>query len=310
MKGDAANSELTNEDIVACSKYARAIPVKSSLKKHRHCKQLERSPDERECSDAESEVSVKYIPRTVQLRKSRALDSEPRRRYVGIGDGEYVAETRNESDVESQEVRSLVLSLEDLERLKRGNGEATVSEDDKKLERRRPENLARTVKSRKTGDAGSKSSTMIDQSINRLTKELVLNEPERLAKLDLHATKTRILESIDRMLGTTDDTKNDVPMQQEQTEQESLEKITRELQENGWQLLFNGLTIRRNSTSRRIVRLECLNHIRQQLDKLYALESTLDNCPPKLQSLSSCDMPRNEERQQSQHQLEQKTADS
>jgi len=41
MKGDATNSELTNEDIIACSKYARAIPVKSSLKKHHHCKQPE-----------------------------------------------------------------------------------------------------------------------------------------------------------------------------------------------------------------------------------------------------------------------------
>lgn len=105
---------------------------------------------------------------------------------------------------------------------------------------------------------------------------------------------------------------NDAPVQQEQTEQETLEKITRELQENGWQLLFNGLTIRRDSvdTSRRIVRLECLNHIRQELDKLYALESALDNCPPKLQPLSSRDMLRNEECQQSQHQLEQKTTDS
>lgn len=99
-------------------------------------------------------------------------------------------------------------------------------------------------------------------------------------------------------------------MQQEHTEQDSVEKITRELQENGWQLLFNGLTIRKDSvdTNRRVVRLECLNHIRQQLDKLYALESTLDNCPPK--PLSSHDMPRIEERQQSQHQLEQKTTDS
>lgn len=105
---------------------------------------------------------------------------------------------------------------------------------------------------------------------------------------------------------------NDAPVQQEQTEQETLEKITRELQENGWQLLFNGLAIRRDSldTSRRIVRLECLNHIRQQLDKLYALESTLDNCPPKLQPLSSRDMLHNEESQQAQHQLEQKTTDS
>lgn len=98
-------------------------------------------------------------------------------------------------------------------------------------------------------------------------------------------------------------------MQQEQTEQETIEKISRELQENGWQLLFNALTIHREATDsgRRTVRLECLNHIRQQLDKLYALESTLDNCPPKLQSLSSYDVPCNEERSQP---LEQKIADS
>jgi len=152
-------------------------------------------------------VSVKYIPRAVQSRKSRVLDPELRHRYIGIGDGEYVTETRNESDVESQEMRNLVLNLEDLEKLKRGDGEATISEDDKKLERRRPENVTRMMKSRKTGDAANKSSTLIGQSINRLTKELVLNEPECLAKLNLHTTKTRILESIDRMLGTTDDTK-------------------------------------------------------------------------------------------------------
>lgn len=41
MKGDAANPELTNEDITACSRYARAVPIKSSLKKHGHCRQAE-----------------------------------------------------------------------------------------------------------------------------------------------------------------------------------------------------------------------------------------------------------------------------
>lgn len=154
---------------------------------------------------------MKYIPRVLQSRKSRVLDSEPRRCYVGIGDGEYVAETRNESDVESQEMRKLVLSLEDLGRLKRGDGEATVtiSEDDK---RRRPGDVARAAKSRKFGEVASccitgKSSALIGQSINRPTKELALNGPAHLTKLDLHATKTRILESIDRMLGTTDDAK-------------------------------------------------------------------------------------------------------
>ncbi|XP_011693242.1 PREDICTED: uncharacterized protein LOC105453195 isoform X2 [Wasmannia auropunctata] len=321
MKGDTANSEMINEDIAACSKYARAVPVKSSLKKHGHCRQSERSPDEPVCSDVESEVSMKYIPHVLQSRKSRVLEPEPRRRYVDVGDGEYnVAEARHESDAESQEMRNLVLGLEELDRLKRGDGEATatISEDDKRLERRRSGDVARTAKSRKSADVApccvaSKSSALIGQPINRPTKEFVLNGPAHLTKLDLHATKTRILESIDRMLGTMDDAKNDAPMQQqEQTEQETVEKITRELQENGWQLLFNGLTIHRNSvdTSRRIVRLECLNHIRQQLDKLYALESILDNCPPKLQPLSSSDMPRNEECQQSQHQLEQKTTDS
>lgn len=98
-------------------------------------------------------------------------------------------------------------------------------------------------------------------------------------------------------------------MRQEETEQETIEKITRELQENGWQLLFNALTIHRNSTDsgKKTVRLECLNHIRQQLDKLYALESTLDNCPLKVQSLSSHDIPCNEEQMQ---QLEHKIAES
>lgn len=139
------------------------------------------------------------------------LDPGPRRRYVGIGDGEYVAETKNESDVESQEMKKLVLGLEDLERLKRDDGEATISEDDKRLERRRPD-VARTAKSRKSGDVASryvasKSSTLINQSINKPTKELVLNGSAHLTKLDLHATKTRILESIDHMLGTMDDTK-------------------------------------------------------------------------------------------------------
>jgi len=155
---------------------------------------------------------VKYIPRVLQSRKSRVPDPESRRHYIGIGDGEYVAETRNESDAESQEIRNLVLGLEDLERLKRGDGEiVTISEDDKRLERRRPGNVARTSKSRKSEEVAScvasKSSALIGQSIDKPTKELVLNGPAHLTKLDLHATKTRILESIDRMLGTMDDTK-------------------------------------------------------------------------------------------------------
>lgn len=152
---------------------------------------------------------MKYTPRVLQSRKSRVPEPGLRRRYVGIGDGEYVAGTKNESDVESQEMRKLVLGLEDLERLKRGDGEATVtmSEDDRRLERRRAD-VARTTKSRKPGDvsrcAASKSSALIEQSINESAKNLVLSGS---AKLDLHAAKARLLESIDRMLGTMDEVK-------------------------------------------------------------------------------------------------------
>lgn len=153
---------------------------------------------------------MKYTPHVLQSRKSCVPKPGSRRRYVGIGDGEYVAGTKNESDIESQEMRKLVLGLEDLERLKRGgDGEATVtmSEDDRRLERQRPD-VARTTKSRKPGDASrcaaSKSSVLIEQSINEPAKNLVLNGS---AKLDLHAAKTRLLESIDRMLGTMDEVK-------------------------------------------------------------------------------------------------------
>lgn len=80
-------------------------------------------------------------------------------------------------------------------------------------------------------------------------------------------------------------------------------------------MLFNALTIHRDATDsgKRTVRLECLNQIRQQLDKLYALESTLDNCSPKQQqqqqqSLQSSHDMFNEDHQQ-QSPLDQKIAD-
>lgn len=89
-------------------------------------------------------------------------------------------------------------------------------------------------------------------------------------------------------------------------EQDTIDKIAREIQENGWQYLFNALTIPRDlaDSNKRTVRLECLNHMRRELDKLYALESTLENCPPKQSSHdTACD-------QEQQSQQEQKIAES
>ncbi|XP_029157160.1 uncharacterized protein LOC114929691 isoform X2 [Nylanderia fulva] len=333
IKGDTVNPELVNEDVEACSKYTQSAPTKSSLKRHSHLREPETvfqgSPDEQEYSDAESEMSAKYASCVRQSRKreekeSRIINPHLRSsRYQGVGgNGEYISEMRNtESDVdyqrntrEYQEARKLILEFEELERLKGETAAVTrVNEDnDKRLDGRKRDVVARATKQKRpSGDAASnESSALIKESIEESAKKLTLNGPAHLPKLDLHATKTRILESIDHMLDTMDNAKNDAPMRQEETE-ETIENISRELQENGWQLLFNALTIHRNSTdsSKKTVRLECLNHIRQQLDKLYTLESTLDNCPLKLQSMSNHDIPCNEEYQQTQ-QLEHKIAES
>jgi len=114
---------------------------------------------------------------------------------------------------EYQEARKLVLELEELERLKmRADEEATavtrVNEDDKRLDRRRHDVIARTMKQRRSaGDATAMTepSALIKESIDGSAKKL--NGPTHLAKLDLHATKTGILESIDHMLGTMDNAK-------------------------------------------------------------------------------------------------------
>lgn len=140
------------------------------------------------------------------------------KRHQGVGgDGEYISEMRNmDSDVDCrrnardyQEARKLVLELEELERLKmRADGEVVtrVNEDDKRLDRRRHDVIARTTKQKRSaGDATAvaEPSALIKESIDGSAKKL--NGPAH--KLDLHATKTRILESIDHMLGTMDDAK-------------------------------------------------------------------------------------------------------
>lgn len=133
------------------------------------------------------------------------------------GDGEHLAEMRNESDDarnarEYEEMRRYVLGLEDLERLKRGDGEAaTMSEDDKQIERRKLHVAKAMKQKRSAGNAApygtmSKSSALIKESISK-PQELVLEGPACLTKLDLNTTKSRILESIDHMLGTMDDTR-------------------------------------------------------------------------------------------------------
>lgn len=178
---------------------------------------LQASPDDQEYSDAESEVSVKYEVSPRQSRKSRAPNPESRRHY---GDGECIAEMRNggedareRSARECEEMRKFVLRLDDLERLKRGDGEAaTMSEDDKRIERRKLYAAMKAMKQKRsaTGDAApygtmSRSSALIKESISK-PQDLVLEGPACLTKLDLNTTKSRILESIDHMIGTMDET--------------------------------------------------------------------------------------------------------
>lgn len=138
------------------------------------------------------------------------------------GDAEYVAEMRNESDIElrqndcrmrdCQEMRKIVLEFEDLERLKRGDGEVMMmNEDDRRAGKRKPD-VARSTKQGKLSDAVSyrvtnKPSILNKESVSETAKEFALNASAHLTKLDLHTTKSRILESIDHVLGTMDDTK-------------------------------------------------------------------------------------------------------
>lgn len=169
---------------------------------------------------------MRYAPCVRQSRKREEKESRITNPHVGLkrhqgigGDGEYISEMKNmESDVDCrrntrdyQDARKLVLEFEELERLKmRTDGEVTavtrVNEDDKRLDRRRHNVIARTTKQKRSaGDAmaTTEPSALIKESIDGSAKKL--NGPTH--KLDLHATKTRILESIDHMLGTMDDTK-------------------------------------------------------------------------------------------------------
>jgi len=139
------------------------------------------------------------------------------------GYAEYISEMRNESDVEfrqndcrvrdCQEMRKVVLEFED-ERLKRGDTEigTIITSDDDKRPGKRKLGIAKITKQGKLNDAvpyrvTNKPSMLIKESINEPAKEFALNTSAHLTKLDLSTTKTRILESIDHVLGTIDDTK-------------------------------------------------------------------------------------------------------
>lgn len=170
-------------------------------------------------------MSAKYTSCVRQSRKreekeSRIINSHlgSSRHHQGVGvDGECISEMRNtESDVdyqrnarEYQEAKKLILELEELEKLK-GEAAAATRVNDKTLdERKRDVVVARATKQRRpSGDAAlSESSALIKESIDESAKGLTLNGSAHLAKLDLHATKTRILESIDHMLDTMNNTK-------------------------------------------------------------------------------------------------------
>jgi len=177
------------------------------------------SPNEQEYSDVDSELSAKCTSHIRQSRKSHVPNPGLRHHCVGSY-AEYIADMRNESDElrqndcrmrDCQEMRKVVLEFED-ERLKRGDVEtATMSDDDKRPGKRKL-GIAKMTKQGKLNDAipyrvTNKPSILIKESINEPAKEFALNTSAHLTKLDLSTTKTRILESIDHVLGTIDDTK-------------------------------------------------------------------------------------------------------
>ncbi|XP_014488514.1 PREDICTED: uncharacterized protein LOC106751836 [Dinoponera quadriceps] len=311
FRGDMVNSDLANEDVEICSKYVESIPTKSTLKKHSDCRKFEvGTPDEQEYSDTGNEVLMNYAQKVYQFNKSYA--SNCKSRYCIGRDSKYVTETKIEGDADRrqnehdyQKKKKADQTLGDFEKQKYHKAPVIIEDNEKN--HRRKFDVEKTMKPKIPDDDShcttSKSFVPVKESIDKSdidkAREIISDGPAHLAKLDLYSTKSYILESIDHMLGTMSNVKN-LALQQEQTDGKMIEKMTREFQENGWQLLLNALTIHQNSTDsdKRTVRLECLNHIQQELVKLYALESILDNCPPaaKQQSSSSHNIPCSEER--------------
>ncbi|XP_019697467.1 uncharacterized protein LOC105184559 [Harpegnathos saltator] len=311
--------KFANEDVEVYSKYTQSGPIKSSLQKHNCCKEPERSPGEQRFFNTNNQVSMNYIQQIHELKKSYALNLESRRHCIDR-DNEYVTEMKTENDVEhqlnahrSQNIRKSDVIFEHLEK-QNWHKEPIISESDERNEGQKFD-IRKVTKPKMLGcdpycATSSKPFMLAKKSINK-SMEIGPDEPAYAAKLDLYNTKYHILESIDHMLGTMDDTKNFVS-QEERTDQEIIEKTTREFQEIECQSLLNALTIDGNSTNfdKRIIRLECLDRIRQELIKLYALESTLDNCSPKQQSLSGHNISCNKEQQESHQPLKQKIINS
>lgn len=133
-----------------------------------------------------------------------------RRHYIG-GDGEYITEMRKESDIgcrqnerECQEMRESALEHENFKSLKHDKT-VIIGEEDKRIEGRKLD-VTRAMKPKKPNDVPhcKPPSRLLEES--KPTQQLILNEAH-LAKLDLQATKSRILDSIDHMLSTADDAK-------------------------------------------------------------------------------------------------------
>lgn len=156
---------------------------------------------------------MKYNTQHIQhSRKSTVPHFGSRHCCIG-GDGEYII--KNESDVdrqnkhECQEMRKVILGFQEYEKLK--PDETVITADNNKRNERREIDIVKAMKSRNANNllyyVTNKPSVLNKETANKPGKDIVFNCPAQLTKLNLHATKNRIIESIDHVLSTMDDTK-------------------------------------------------------------------------------------------------------
>ncbi|XP_047352962.1 uncharacterized protein LOC124950389 [Vespa velutina] len=275
------------------------------------CEKL-KNIDDQQCK----EDDFLNVEQTERKKKSNLLEDETRRKkkehhfnnelqcidaksskgpQVSMSNNKNVLEQRNDKTVQQIEVGTSYHSI---------NGETDGDVDDfledeklyrelKNISYLKPCRISTTVKNKKVTKS-FEGTTCDGKEINeKIENSDVVEKSDQLEEdLDLHASKSHILNLIDKALskefGPLDVKKRD-PVKEEITRQELCIEISRALQSDNYDSLAQMLLSNRGTPDYvrhlKILRWEYLNHIQDKLRKLYNLEKILDDCSSPRNSL-------------------------
>ncbi|XP_035719516.1 uncharacterized protein LOC118440504 [Vespa mandarinia] len=275
------------------------------------CEKL-KNIDDQQCK----EDDLSNVEQTERKKKSNFPEDETRRKkkehhfnnelqcidaksskgpQVSMSNNKNVPEQRNDKTVQQIEVSTSYHSI---------NGETDGDVDDfledeklcrelKNISYLKPCRISTTVKNKKVTKS-FEGTTCDGKEINeKIENSDVVEKSDQLEEdLDLHASKSHILNLIDKALskefGPLDVKKRD-PVKEEITRQELCIEISRALQSDNYDSLAQMLLSNRGTPDYvrhlKILRWEYLNHIQDKLRKLYDLEKILDDCSSPRNSL-------------------------